>query len=65
MTKDKIELTTKQLATRWSMTAQALRAWRMKGIGPSPWNKRGKNVTYDLSVIERYESDNRITPVSN
>jgi hypothetical protein len=55
-------LTTADLAKRWQISANTLRNWRFRGIGPryfKPSGERGKAL-YRLDVIEAWEEKNTI-----
>lgn len=55
-------LTTKDLATRWSMSEGTLRKWRMHSIGPK-YIKVGKgSIRYRMEDIEDFEGQ-RESPV--
>lgn len=47
-------LTTKDLAQRWRVREETLRAWRVRKVGP-PWRKIGPLVRYTLRAVEKYE----------
>lgn len=53
--KDKIFLTPRKLAARWSMTPEALSQWRWNGKTP-PYVKLRKKILYDLEEIEIFEA---------
>jgi predicted DNA-binding transcriptional regulator AlpA len=53
-------LTTKQLATRWGMSAQTLHNWRHFGKGPK-FLKLGRKVVYAIAEVEAFEASTQHT----
>lgn len=47
-------LSTEQLADRWSVTPRTIKRWRSEGIGPRSF-KVGQVVRYELDDVERFE----------
>lgn len=52
-----IFITTPDLAERWHCSTRKIEQQRVSGTGPA-YLKIGKQVLYDLSVIETYEAEN-------
>lgn len=50
-------ITTPDLAERWRCSTRKIEQQRVSGTGPA-YLKIGKQVLYDLSVIETYEAEN-------
>lgn len=50
-------LTTRDLAERWQCSTRKVEQQRLSGTGPA-YLKVGKQVLYDLSVIEEFEKKN-------
>lgn len=49
-------LTTKQLATRWSLKMGTIRLWRWYGKGPN-YIKVGGRILYDIEKIREFEKE--------
>lgn len=60
VTTEQAYLTTADLAQRWQISANTLRNWRFKGVGPAyfkPSGDRGKAL-YKLEDIKAWEAEN-------
>lgn len=47
-------LSTEELANRWSVTPRTIKRWRSEGIGPRSF-KIGQLVRYRLDDVEQFE----------
>jgi DNA-binding transcriptional MerR regulator len=53
---EKTCLTTRELAERWQIQEQTLRAWRTKGSGPKFFSLNG-SIRYSMKDIVTYENE--------
>lgn len=57
-------LTEQQAADRLGVSAGTLRVWRCTRRYPLPWIKIGKAVRYDPAEVEKFITDNTVTPAA-
>ncbi|MDB3996787.1 DNA-binding protein [Gammaproteobacteria bacterium] len=60
MTKEKIYITTKELAKRWVRSPRTIEGWRVKKTGPDYLDLNGK-ILYDLDEIIKFENASKVT----
>lgn len=55
---DQINLTARELASRWDLPQRTLGQWRWRGKGPV-FIKLGRHISYSVKDVESFEQEQR------